>query len=93
MAMSPDSIQPLTTFHANSAELLRQLSETHQPITLTVDGTPAAVIQDVAGYQRLLDLAAQADEIEGIRQAEEDPCSRPIEEFFAEFQKRHGLPD
>lgn len=82
--------QPLDT---SPVDLLAQLKQNHAPITLTVNGTPEAVIQDVAGYQRLLDLAAQADEGEAIRQSEADGSTRPAEEFFAEFQSRHGLPD
>lgn len=77
---------PLTTLHDNSADLLHQLNQTQQPLTLAIDHTLVAIIQDVASYQRLLDLAALADESEGIRQAEEDLRNRPIEEFFAEFQ-------
>lgn len=82
----------LNTFHPDSANASTNSSKLAPP-HLTINGTPAAIIQDIAGYQRLLDLAALADEVEGIRQAEEDPRSRPVEEFFAEFQERHGIPD
>lgn len=61
---------------------------------LTVNGKAAAVIQDAEAYQRLLDLAAQADAREGIRQGLEDARkgrSRPVEEFFREFEAAHGL--
>ncbi len=80
--------QPL---HTSPADLLAQLKQNHAPMTLTTNGIPEAVIQDVAGYQRLLDLAAQADEGEAIRQSEEDGRSRPAEAFFVEFQSRHGM--
>ena len=43
---------------------------------------------------RLLDIAAQTDAGEGIRQALEDMRKgrvRPAKEFFAEFETRHGL--
>lgn len=44
--------------------------------------------------QRLLDLAAQADPREGIRQGLEDARkgrSRPAEEFSREFEDAHNL--
>jgi hypothetical protein len=44
--------------------------------------------------QLLLDLAAQADVREGIRQGLEDVRkgrTRPIEEFFREFEHTHSL--
>jgi len=47
--------------------------------------------------QRLLDIAALADEAEGLRQALEDVelgRTRPAEEVFAEMRLKHGmLPD
>ena len=44
--------------------------------------------------QLLLDLAAQADVREGIRQGLEDARkgrTRPVEEFFREFEHAHSL--
>ena len=36
------------------------------------DGLVPAVVQDAAAYQRLLDIAAQADALDGIRQGRDD---------------------
>jgi hypothetical protein len=44
--------------------------------------------------QHKLDVAALADANEGIRQGLEDlkkGKGRPVEEFLAEFEKRHGI--
>jgi hypothetical protein len=49
---------------------------------------------DAEAYQRLLDIAASADEEEGIRQGLEDVKqgrTRPAREFFAEFEAKHGI--
>ena len=89
-------VQPLTTFLDKPAELIRQIKATQRPITLTVDGEPAAILQDPAEYQRLLDLASEADEEEGLRQAMEDIAAGrtyPAEEVFAAMRKKHGIPD
>jgi hypothetical protein len=62
---------------------------------LTVRGPAAAVVQDAEAYQHLLDIAAGADAMEGIRQGLEEARSgkgRPVREFFAEFKTKHGLP-
>ena len=88
-------IQPMTTFRNNSAEIMRHLRETGRPVVLTVNGKAAAVIQDAAAYQHLLDLAAQADAAEGIRQGLEDIAqgqSRPAREVFEELRAEHGIP-
>ncbi len=67
-----EDILALTTFRNNSAAFLRRLRKTQRPLVLTVNGKAAAVVQDAAAYQRLLDIAAQADVLEGIRQGRDD---------------------
>jgi prevent-host-death family protein len=61
-------IQSLTTFRRQSGDFMKQLKKTKRPVVLTVNGKAAAVVQDVGAYQRLLDIAASADEEEAIRQ-------------------------
>jgi prevent-host-death family protein len=87
-------IQALTTFRNNSATFLHHLKKTQRPLVLTVNGKAAVVVQDAAAYQRLLDIAAQADATEGIRQGREDVAkgrTRPARDFLASFQREHGL--
>jgi prevent-host-death family protein len=87
-------IQSLTTFRRRSGDFLRQLKKSRRPVVLTVKGKAAAIVQDAAAYQRLLDVAASIDANEGIRQGLEDAKAgklRPVTEFFEEFETRHGL--
>jgi prevent-host-death family protein len=88
-------IQAVTTFRNNSAAFLEQLKRTKRPMILTVNGKAAAVVQDAAAYQRLLDIAAQADVNEGIRQGLEDVKEGRVtqaREALAAFRRRHGIP-
>jgi prevent-host-death family protein len=88
-------IQSLTTFRRRSGEFLKQLKKSKRPVVLTVKGKAAAIVQDAEAYQCLLDIAAQADAGEGIRQGLEDIREgkvRPAREFFDEFEARHGIP-
>lgn len=87
-------IGSLTEFKRNSSEAIRRLKESGQPQVLTVNGKAEVVVQDVASYQRLLDLAERAEAIEGIRRGLESAArgeGRPAEEIYAELRKRHGL--
>jgi prevent-host-death family protein len=87
-------IQSLTTFRRRSGEFLKQLKKSKRPVVLTVKGKAAAIVQDAAAYQRLLDIAASADSREGIRQGLDDVRNgrtRSAREFFAEFEAKHGL--
>ena len=88
-------IQALTTFRNNSAAFLEQLKKTKRPMVLTVNGKAAAVLQDAASYQRLLDIAAQADANEGIRQGLEDAKEgrmNSAREALAAFRRKHAIP-
>ena len=90
-----EDIQPLTTFRNQSVRMMKQLKRTRRPIVLTVNGKPGAVLQDPAAYQRLLDLAALADEDEAIRQGLDDIAhgrTRPARAVFAELRKKYGIP-
>ena len=87
-------IQSLTTFRRQSGDFMKQLKKSKRPVVLTVNGKAAAVVLDAEAYQRLLDIAASADEEEGIRQGLEDVKqgrTRPAREFFAEFEAKHGI--
>jgi prevent-host-death family protein len=87
-------IQSLTTFRRRSGDFMKQLRKSKRPVVLTVKGRAAAVVQDAAAYQRLLDRAALADSHEGIRQGLEDARLgkvRPAREFFEEFEAEHGI--
>ena len=86
--------QTLTSFRRHSGDMMKQLSRTRRPVVLTVKGKAAAVVQDAEAYQQLLDLAAQADENEVIRQGVDDIANgrlRPAREFFEEFEAENGL--
>ncbi len=87
-------IQSLTNFRRNSGKFLKQIKKSKRPIVLTVNGKAEAIVQDAEEYQRLLDIAARADVYEAIRQGLDDIAhgrTRPAEEVFAEFRRRHGL--
>jgi prevent-host-death family protein len=87
-------IQSLTTFRRQSGDFIKQLKRSKRPVVLTVKGKAAAIVQDAEAYQRLLDIAAQADANEGIRQGVEDARKgkvRPARDFFDEFETHRGL--
>lgn len=88
-------IQPLTYFRRKSAEAVKHLKTTRRPMLLTINGKAEVVVQDAASYQRLLDIAAQADAKEGIRQGLEDVArkrTRPAREVFDYVRRKHGIP-
>lgn len=63
-----EDIRPLSEFRANAASFVTQVQETGRPIILTQHGRSAAVLVDVAEYERLID---QVELAEDVRVAEE----------------------
>jgi prevent-host-death family protein len=87
-------IQSLTTFRRRSGDFLKQLKKSTRPVVLTVKGKAAAIVQDAEAYQRLLDIAANADAEEGIRQGLDDVANgrtRPARAAFDEIRRKHGI--
>ena len=88
-------IQSLTTFRRRSGDFMKQLRKSKRPVVLTVKGKAAAIVQDAEAYQRLLDIAAQADAEEGIRQGLDDVAhgrTRPAREVFDQIRRKHAIP-
>ena len=74
---------------------MKQQKRSMRPLVLTVKGKAVAVVQDAEAYQRLLDIAAQADAVEGIRQGLEDVKKgrvRPAREALEMFRRIHEIP-
>ncbi len=46
------AIEPVTVLKTKSAELIRKARESGQPIIITQNGKPTAVLQDVESFQR-----------------------------------------
>ncbi len=90
-----EDTQPLAEFQQAPDRFLKQVHETKRPLTLTVDGEPAVVIQDPEEYQRLLDLAYHAETLEAIRQGLADSDAGrvyPFEEAVELLRRKYDIP-
>ena len=52
MKISQD-IQPVSYLKSHSADILKQVNETHRPIVITQNGEPKAVLQDTESYENM----------------------------------------
>jgi len=46
-------IKPVTYLKSKTADLLKQINETHRPVIITQNGEPRAVIQDPESYENM----------------------------------------
>ena len=51
-------IKPISYFKANAAEIVRQLAKQREPMVITQNGEPTAVIQDSASYEETQETMA-----------------------------------
>jgi hypothetical protein len=80
-------IKSSTPSEQGTGEFLRRLKETGYPLVLSLDGKAELVVQDAGSYQKLLELAERADEMEALRAAVEEMRAgkgEPVEEMLAE---------
>ncbi len=50
-----DYIKPISYIKTNAAEMLKKVNETHNPIIITQNGEPKAVLLDTQTYQSMRD--------------------------------------
>ncbi len=46
-------IKPVTYLKSKTADLLKQINETHRPVVITQNGEPKAVIQDPESFENM----------------------------------------
>ena len=67
-----DQIKPISYLKANTAEILRRMTERREPLIITQNGVAKAVIQDVASYEQTQKTRALLKTLAlGTRQIEE----------------------
>jgi prevent-host-death family protein len=65
-------IQSLSHFKRNTAQVLKRMKKSGNPVVLTVNGAAEVVVQDAAAYQRLMAVAERAEMMEFLREAKTD---------------------
>lgn len=83
-------INSLSNFKRNTPEFLRQLRETGHPVVLTINGKAELVVQDSASYQRLIELAERAEQMDALRASVEEMRAGkgiPAAEVLAEMKQ------
>jgi PHD/YefM family antitoxin component YafN of YafNO toxin-antitoxin module len=65
-------IDSLSNFKRNTPEFLRQLKKSGHPVVLTINGKAELVVQDAAGYQKLVELAERTERLDALRASIDD---------------------
>lgn len=88
-------IQSLTTLRRRSGDFMKRFKKSKRPVVLTVKGKAAAIVQGAEAYQCLLDIAASANAVEGIRQGLDDVVhrrTRLAKDVFDDIRREDDIP-
>jgi prevent-host-death family protein len=83
MNISTD-IRPVSYLKSKSADLLKQINETHRPVIITQNGEPKAVLQDPQSYENMRNAIGI---LKLISQGEEDIKKRKTRTQKEVFEK------
>jgi prevent-host-death family protein len=86
-----NDIQSLSHFKRNTAQVMKRMKKSGNPVVLTVNGKAEVVVQDAAAYQRLLAQAERAEMLEFLREAKADADAGrtvPAREFLQSLGKK-----
>ena len=90
-------IQSLSEFKQNASKLIKQVRATKQPVVLTVNGKPAAVVQDVESYEQMAEDAEYQATVRALKVAIDDLDHSADwsthEEVVVNMRKRYGIPE
>jgi prevent-host-death family protein len=88
-----NDIQSLSHFKRKTAEVMKRMKKTGNPVVLTVNGKAEVVVQDAAAYQRLRELADMAEMLEFLRLSKADADAGrtvPARDFIESLGKGKG---
>jgi prevent-host-death family protein len=89
-----EDIQSLSTFKRDTAKMAARLRKTGRPVVLTVNGKAEMVVQDAAAYQRLVELAEQAEMLSFLQKSKAEVDAghtKPAVEALDALAKKYKL--
>ncbi|NJR37786.1 MAG: type II toxin-antitoxin system Phd/YefM family antitoxin [Leptolyngbyaceae cyanobacterium CSU_1_4] len=71
MSINLDNILSLTDFKRNASQYIEQVTTTHSPLVLTVNGRAEVIVHDAKVFQKMLDkIQRMEQELESLRHEE-----------------------
>ncbi len=92
--ISLKDIQSLTDFKRNTAEFVKKIKKSGNPLVLTVNGKAEIVVQDAKAYQEMLERIERAEAVAAIHKSMEEferGEGRPAREALEELRQKHGI--
>lgn len=80
------NVKPISYLKSHAAEIIKEITETREPLLITQNGVSSLVVQDVVSYEQTQQTMALLKIIAiGRRQIEQGQV-KPMSEVFAELE-------
>ena len=83
-----ESVKPISYIKAHAAEVLDGIAKTRSPVIITQNGHAKAILQDLRSYEEVQETLAMLKIVAAGEKAVNEGRIKPIDEAFAEVQRR-----
>lgn len=80
------NVKPISYLKSHAAEIVKEITETREPLLITQNGISSIVVQDVVSYEQTQQTMALLKIIALGRKQIEQGQVKPMSEVFAELE-------
>ena len=85
-----EAVKPISYLKAHASELLRDVSESRNPLVITMNGEAAVVVQDLASYEEMQESLALLKMLAQSRESAEAGRTSPLRESMRRVRRALG---
>ena len=82
------AVKPISHIKSHASEIIREISETGNPVVVTVNGEARVIIQDIREYEKDREGMAMLKILAMGRKDMREDRHKPVHQTFAELKKR-----
>jgi len=82
------AVKPISYIKSHASEVVREITEEHSYVVITLNGEAKAVLQDIHEYEKMQESLALLKILAQGRKSIEEGKVRPVKEAFKEIRKK-----
>jgi prevent-host-death family protein len=82
------SVKPISYIKSHASEVVREITENHSYVVITLNGEAKAVLQDIHEYEKMQESLALLKILAQSRKSLDEGKVRPLRESFQKIRKK-----
>lgn len=82
------AVKPISYIKSHASEVVREISEQHSYVVITLNGEAKAVLQDIHEYEKMQESLALLKILAQGRKSLDEGKVRPLREAFRDIRKK-----